>query len=324
MANPSEKSFEVPSVLDNARLDKVVMALAECSRAEARRLLGSGRIKVGSRVCKITAKRLKAGTKVSLIPSLLLEETATKTQEATLEIVHLDTHIVVVNKPPALLSERDRHGGPSVESILPGLIPEGTKGPRPDELWLCHRLDATTSGILMLARKSSANRKLQVAFRERTAQKAYLAWVGGEFVGTRWVDAPIGRLKGTKHGVLENGKPSRTQFESIWTGHGISLICARPKTGRTHQIRVHLAHLGHPILGDRLYGGLMYLPGSKMPVRRALLHAQALCVTHPQSGQLTEYRVAPPDDFRDVSHQLSLDIDWESLGRVKEVEESEK
>ena len=127
MANPSEKSFEVPSVLDNARLDKVVMALAECSRAEARRLLGSGRIKVGSRVCKITAKRLKAGTKVSLIPSLLPEEAGNKAQETTLEIVHLDTHIVVVNKPPALLSERDRHGGPSVESILPGLIPEGAK-----------------------------------------------------------------------------------------------------------------------------------------------------------------------------------------------------
>ena len=319
-----ENPFIVPIVLDNARLDKIVMAAAECSRAEARRLLGSGRVRVGSRVVKIAAKRLKEGAKVSIIK---LEEPSAPGGEAgsnALAILSLDSHIVVVNKPPGLLSERDRHGGPSVESVLPGLIPKDAKGPRPDELWLCHRLDATTSGVLILARKSSANRKLQESFRERTAQKAYLAWVGGEFSGARWVDAPIGRLKGTKHGVLEDGKPSRTHIEAIWTGHGISLICARPKTGRTHQIRVHLAHLGHPILGDRLYGGLMYLPGSKMPVRRALLHAQALCVTHPQSGNLTEYRVAPPGDFRDVSQQLSLDIDWESLGRVKEIEESEE
>ena len=317
MARVTQKSLEVLSVLDNARLDKVVMTLMECSRAEARRLIGAGRVQVGSRVCKIIAKRLKEGTKVSLVG----ESSPSEVKDAgtpALEIVHIDSHIVVVNKPSALLSERDRHGGPSVESILPSLIPKDAKGPRPDELWLCHRLDATTSGILLLARKPSANRKLQVAFRERKVEKTYIAWVSGRLDKARWVDAPIDRVKGTKHGVAESGKPSRTHIEPLWVSDEVSLVCARPKTGRTHQIRVHLAHLGCPILGDRLYGGAMYLPGPRTPVRRALLHALALSVLHPQSGKITEYRVAPPSDFRDVSQALSLNFDWEALGRGKE------
>ena len=314
MARATQKSLEVPSVLDNARLDKVVMALVECSRAEARRLLGAGRIQVGSKICKIAAKRLKEGTRVALVG----EEPPARSEQSgasELQIVHLDTHIVVVNKPPALLSERDRHGGPSVESILPSLIPRDAKGPRPDELWLCHRLDATTSGILLLARKASANRKLQVAFRERLAEKTYLAWVGGKLDKARWVDAPIDRVKGTKHGVVEGGKPSRTYFEPLWVGDGISLVCARPKTGRTHQIRVHMQELGFPLVGDPTYGGHFRLPkcGDEhladviREFRRQALHARKMGFDHPVSGKTMNFQAPYPEDYEELLDFLE---DW--------------
>ena len=120
-----------------------------------------------------------------------------------------------------------------------------------------------------------------------------MAWVSGRLEKAGWVDAPIERVKGTKHGVVEGGKPSRTHFEPLWVGDEGLTGQSQTQNWANPSDPVHLAHLGCPILGDRLYGGLMYLPGTRLPIRRALLHAQALAISHPRSNNLTEYRVAP-------------------------------
>lgn len=297
----------VPEALAGARLDRAVAHLGACSRREARLAIATGAILLGRDRVRIFTRQVRAGQRVRCAAATNVAPTAASREAATpaqlLAVVHLDADVVVVNKPAGLLSEPDRFGAPAVPDVLAALL---RRRGELDALWLVHRLDAGTSGLLLLARRRSVARRLYAAFAAREVDKVYHAATLGTFAGSRELHAPVARVAGTRHGVRDDGRPAHTRFCALAAHPGWSLVEARPVTGRTHQIRVHLAHLGHPLLGDALYGGPRYLscPAANggtgtSALGRPLLHAHALRLEHPGGRGLPplQLTLAAPSDF---------------------------
>ena len=232
-----------------------------------------------------------------------------------LDIVHQDDSLVVVNKPADVLSVPDRHDPelPNLRQLL---------GARFGEIIPVHRLDRPTTGLIVFARTAAAHRALSLQFEARDVEKVYLALVDGvPEPEEATIDEPIaphpaqvGRMM-----VSSRGKFARTDYKVLERLGNFSLVGVQIFTGRTHQIRVHLAYAGHPLLVDPFYGKrtafkLSELKGrrynlKKHEVERPLLarvplHAHRLAFTHPASGEWLSFRVEPPKDMRAVTNQL--------------------
>jgi 23S rRNA pseudouridine1911/1915/1917 synthase len=297
------------------RLDRLVAATLGLSRRCARLVISSGRVRVSGRTCKILTRTVNAGARFVIEPEsdaqatpLALENRRpARAQEPT--ILHMDRWLMAIDKPAGLLSEEDRFGSPCVIQWVSGWL---RRQKMPDTLWLVHRLDAGTSGVLLLARHRGTCTALSEAFAGRRAKKTYLALAQGALPqGGLTCEGAIERIRGTQHGVRATGKPARTQLTVRAQQPNVTLVNAAPHTGRTHQIRVHLAHAGHPILGDRLYGGPGYVPipgsGSRQqPVLRPMLHASSLGIAHPQTGAMLQLQAPLPEDFAALVASLHL------------------
>lgn len=295
---------------DGEKLDRVVARALNVSRRIARIVIGEGGVTVDGKPWRIIAKPIKAGARVIINRTREgVAEQARLPGEARLErerILHMDQEVIVIDKPPGLLSESDRSGTVSLQTLVPRLLEE--IGERNREVWLVHRLDAGTSGVIVMARLASSGRKLDAAFREAKNTKRYLALCNGRLADQRDIDGPIARAQGTKHKVDPEGKPAFTRFVSKAVGTSATLIEAQPRTGRTHQIRVHAAHAGHPLLGDRLYGGPVYTASTPpQAIGRVMLHAASLTVPHPRSNTPVTWTAPVPKDFRDLAGILGLD-----------------
>ncbi len=223
-------------------------------------------------------------------------------EELGVEVLHSDAELIVLNKPAGLSVLKDRSGAPCLWEMLPALL-DG----RP---YLVHRLDKPTSGLLIVARTAATQASLTRAFQARQVRKFYLAWVAGDPGAKGEIDLPLKkgrknryRVAGPREAIAEqqkrwqlqpgsalpDGHDSRTHFRHLARAGGRSLLLLKPVTGRTHQLRVHLAWIGHPIVGDRLYGR----PDSELQASdRLLLHAHRLVV--PGRGSWS----APAGDFR--------------------------
>jgi len=209
-------------------------------------------------------------------------------------VLWVDEALLVVNKPPGL-------------PVLPdGYHPEapylrGSLEPLYGRLWTVHRLDKETSGAVVLARTAAAHRHLNTQFQEHQTNKIYHALVVGV---PEWeeqmVEAPLLPDGDRRHRTIVSaqGKPAQTHFRLLQRFTGYALVEATPRTGRTHQIRAHLAHIGHPIVGDHLYGCASALLG------RAGLHASSLELVHPMSGEMMRFSAPYPEDFQGVLRQL--------------------
>ena len=293
---------------DGEKLDRIVARALDVSRRIARIVIGEGAVTVNGKPWKIIAKPVRAGAKVVIDRTREAVAEAPK-DEPALErerIIHLDREVVVIDKPPGLLSETDRAGSVSLQTLVPKLL--ATLNERNRDVWLVHRLDAGTSGVIVLARTPAAGRKLDAVFREAKASKRYLALCTGRLAETRDLDGPIGRGQGTRHKVdPAQGKPAWTRLVPRAVGTTATLIEAQPRTGRTHQIRVHAAHAGHPLLGDRLYGGPVYTASTPpQAIGRVMLHAYSLSLPHPASGTPTEWIARAPKDFVALASTLGL------------------
>ena len=179
-----------------------------------------------------------------------------------------------------------------------------------EALRLVHRLDAVTSGVLVLACRRQAAASLSQAFRDRQVHKRYWALCAHSPKAQRIVGA-LQRLHGTRHAVEAAGKPAETEIMPLASGLGATLVQVVPHTGRTHQIRVHLSHIGHPLLGDGLYEGPRYLPDKEGILRaivRTMLHALSLEFAHPKTLKTMRFEAPAPVDMRALA--LALDIDW--------------
>ena len=297
-------SFVVSDDEGGTRLDRLVARHTGSSRRVARILIMQGKVCVRRTVVKIATREIRAGEQISVSDP---GEVANPKELPKVEprILHLDHWLVAVDKPAGLLSETGRQGSPSIETLVPRLLAEA--GEHKTDVRLVHRLDAGTSGVLLLARRSQACATLGDAFAQGRVTKTYIALCQGNLGCGQLIDAPIGPVRGTRQGVVEGGKPARTQVESIATTQEASLVRAQPKSGRTHQIRVHLAHLGHPLYGDGLYDGPRYVgKAPPEPVPRTMLHALQIEVTHPKTGEPLLVRAPPPEDFVALAMRLGV------------------
>lgn len=225
-------------------------------------------------------------------------------------MLHEDDDLVVVDKAPGIpvIPERDQ----SSQDLL------GLLGEKYDRLMTVHRIDKGTSGVLLFARSEEAHRELNRQFRERETIKEYLAICEGEAEQDEYdVDIPLGPASGNRMKPSASGKEALTRIEVDERFRGFTLVRARPKTGRQHQIRVHCAAIGLPLLVDPLYGNAdqFLLSSIKRKYRdygreerplidRLTLHAHRLTVVHPTAGESMSFEADPPKDFRAVVKQL--------------------
>lgn len=279
------REHRVSEALAGRRLDQALAELEpEESRRAIKRAIERGRVFVDGRRVKVASLVLKAGARI-----VLHSEPSAATPEVP--VLYEDDDLLVVNKPPGLhVNETESTARTSVEAAL---------SPTHGRLYVVHRLDLETSGVLVLAKKLLVAQRLGQAFADRQVEKLYLA-ITTRSVPEGLVDLPVGpdpRSPRTRR-VMANGKPARTWFRALGARGGLHLVLARPETGRTHQIRVHAAELGAPIFGDRAYGGALAVrhEGVVQEAPRTLLHAWRL--TLPGLGRGLRYEAPLPQDFQ--------------------------
>ncbi len=312
MSGPGRRAFTVPPELAGARLDVALARLApDLSRARVKRLVEAGHARVGGRVAK-PAARLRAGDALEVeVPPP--EPTAALPQDLPLSVLHEDRDLVVLDKAAGMVVHPAR-GTPdsTVVNALLHRLGEGSALPR---LGLVHRLDKDTSGCLVVARTEAALAALQAQWKGRTVEKVYLALCHGALAPEGRLDTPYGRHPRDRTRYTSRGAHARravTEWRTLETFVAdprprASLARITLHTGRTHQIRVHLAEAGHPLLADAAYGGARRearLPPDD-PVRcaaeaigRQALHAAALAFDHPRTGKRLRFEAPPPVDFR--------------------------
>lgn len=295
--------YEVPAELDGERVDRVVAVLADLSRSKAREIVDAGGV-IGSGDDPMgPSDRVSTGDTLEFeIPEAAPLLEPHPVEYAT---VHIDDHVIVISKPAGLTVHPG--AGTDTETLAAGLLfdhPE-LEGVGQEGRWgIVHRLDRATSGLLVVARTQEAYERLSEMMRARDVGRAYIALTQGLMSIPRGtIDAPIGAdpHRATKRALSPTGKRAVTHYRrrDQWSGPGVSMVDVTLETGRTHQIRVHLAAIGHPVLGDRLYGGR-----DPIPVPRLALHAATLRFHHPVDGSELSFAEPLPDDLVEVVESL--------------------
>ena len=267
------------------RLDMFVYErLQPLSRATVQKLCQSGQVNVNGEAVK-NGYKLKPGDDIAV----QFDEQSLDVPDIELPIIHEDDDCIVINKPAGVLTHSK--GSYNPEATVASFISSRVRGIEGNRAGIVHRLDRGTSGLIICAKHPAALKLLQKQFADRKVKKSYLAIAGGEFTEAEAViDMPIGRhpRKPQLFRTSRMGKPAQTQYTVRAQKAGYSLVDLRPQTGRTHQLRVHLAHIGHPIVGDHLYHGL--------PAERLMLHAYSLELTLPDRQRHT-FSTEPPTSF---------------------------
>lgn len=223
-------------------------------------------------------------------------------EDDTLPVVYEDEHVVVINKPAGILTHAK--GALTEEfSVAEFVRPRQNEPDETNRPGIVHRLDRATSGIIIAAKDSETKRLLQKQFQDRKAHKTYFAIVKGTpKLSEAKIDLPIERnpKQPSSFRVGAKGKPATTYYRVLASDGAYSVVELKPETGRTHQLRVHLAHIGCPIVGDSLYGGV------KSPIQRMCLHAAELEITIPKSQRKT-FTAPLPDDFAAFARRIGYD-----------------
>ena len=302
------REVEIPAELAGERIDSALSKLLELSRSVIVKLLEADEVRLGHRVLN-KSDRVDSGQRITvLMPETDTGDAIPPTPIAGLEIVYQDNDLVIVNKPVGCAAHPSPGWtGPTVVgALIAAGIPITSSGPA-ERQGIVQRLDVGTSGLMMVAKSEAAYLKLKDMFRNREIKKIYHALAQGHIepaIGT--IDAPIDRhpKEDYKMAVVLDGKPSVTHYEVIEYYRSVSLLKVELETGRTHQIRVHMAAIRHPLVGDLTYGADPTL-ASEIGVSRPWLHAQALEFTHPISALPISVTANYPSDLADSLSRLS-------------------
>jgi 23S rRNA pseudouridine1911/1915/1917 synthase len=332
MASPHPRKLKVVisgSEADN-RLDRVLAAHVALSRTRLKALILQGAVAVGPRTIRDPGYRVNAG-EVVVVAVPPPEPAAPKGESIALDIVYEDAEIVVIDKPAGLVVHPA--GGHATGTLVNALIAhcgDGLSGiggvKRPG---IVHRLDKDTSGLMVVAKTDRAHQALAAQFsdhgRSGPLQRGYLAFAWGVPDRPRGtIKAAIGRHPGSRERMVvrAGGRAAITHWQLLERYRGndgrpvASLLSCRLETGRTHQIRVHLAHAGHPLLGDAVYGAGFRTKAAQLApeartaladLGRQALHAYLLAIQHPTTGQRLEFRSELPDDLARLHHNLAPD-----------------
>jgi len=297
------RAMPVPEGLDGERLDAGLARLFGFSRTKAAELAAGGLVTIGG-VAAGKSDRLHAGAWLEVeIPAPAAPPTVVAEIIDGLRIVYDDDHIVVVDKPVGIAAHPSPGwSGPTVIGGLAGAGYRVSTSGADERQGIVHRLDVGTSGLMVVAKSERAYTLLKRAFKERTVDKRYHALVQGHpdpLTGT--VDAPIDRhpQHAYKWAVVEGGKASVTHYETLEALRAASLLEVKLETGRTHQIRVHMAALRHPCVGDLTYGADPVL-ARRLQLTRQWLHAMRLGFEHPDTGEWVEFEAAYPPDLSEA------------------------
>jgi len=300
---------QIPPALAGDRLDRVVALLADLSRAQSAALITAGGVAVDGERAATGKVKLEEGQTISIDTSRLPEKEMPRADAGVvINVVHADADVVVVNKQHGLVVHPG--AGNPTGTLVHGLLamyPEIADVGDPMRPGIVHRLDAGTTGLMVVARSPEAYESLVDQLSSRLVHREYVAVAVGHFdAKTGVVDAAIGRdlRELTKMAVRVDGKPARTRYEVVREFSApivASLVRCQLETGRTHQIRVHLAAVGHPVLGDATYGGVR----STVPFGRPALHAVRLSFAHPRSGEQLEFEAPLPPDIESLIARLS-------------------
>lgn len=283
------------------RLDQFVSdSIKSISRSSAKNLIKEGFILVNDHGVD-PSYRVRKNDKV-IVERPAQKEVSLQPEKIDLKIVYEDTDIIVIDKQPFLVTHPtlDHPSGTVVNALLFHLKDLGKSDSlRPG---IVHRLDKNTSGLLVIAKNENSLENLKRQFKERSVKKEYLALVNGE-VEKEWgiIEGAIGRHPKFKQKFILDpaGKEAVTEYRVIKRYPKFTLVSLHPLTGRTHQLRVHLSHLRHPIVGDKLYGG-------KMILNRQFLHASKLEITHPTSAKKLIFESELPGDLKAILEKLNI------------------
>lgn len=303
MSAPHVLSEEIPEALADERLDRVVALLAEVSRSVAARMIEAGSVTLNGVIARSGSTRVGAGATIKAVRFAPSDPAPAPDPQVEFVVVHEDPDVVVVDKPAGLVVHPG--AGHQEKTLVNGLVaryPEIAEVGQAHRPGIVHRLDRTTSGLLVVARSAEAYTDLVAQMSAHEPERIYSALAWGLIENDHGtIDAPIGRSARypTRMAVTELGRRAVTHYEVVerfCEPSATSLLLCRLETGRTHQIRVHLRAVGHPVVGDWAYGGSR--PGIES--ERPFLHASALRFRHPGSGEQLELESGLPDDLTAV------------------------
>jgi len=307
--------LEFPAELAGRRLDQALAALLpQYSRTRIQRWIDEGAVRVNGLAPR--ARDVVVGGEAATVEARLADETSIAPENLPLDIVHQDAAIIVIHKPPGVVVHPG--AGNREHTLQNALLAHDPKLRRVPRAGLVHRIDKDTSGLLVVARTIEAQTALVAALAAHEVEREYLALCTGAMTGGGTIDEPIGRhrTQRIKMAVRSDGRAAVTHYriEKRFRAHTLARV--RLETGRTHQIRVHLAHVGYPIVGDPVYGGRRRIPAGATPqllaaldsFRRQALHAARLEFVHPKSGKSVSFDAPLPADFRQLLGAMERDL----------------
>jgi 23S rRNA pseudouridine1911/1915/1917 synthase len=279
------------------RLDAVLARLSGVPRADIQRAIAAGRVTVDGGV-RPRSSRLRGG---ELIEADLAAAADVPAEGPAVPIRFDDEHLLVIAKPAGLVTHptQSRRGGTLVNRLIGMGVPLSMTG-GPLRRGIVHRLDAGTSGLMLVAKDDETHTALSALLRRHAVERRYLALARGALEHASFaVDAPLGRRAERVVVDASAGRPAETAFEIVERLPRATLVEASPRTGRTHQIRVHLAAIGHPVLGDRRYGGAGD-DARRLGLDRPFLHSWRIAFDHPVSGERIELEEPLPPDLAEA------------------------
>jgi 23S rRNA pseudouridine1911/1915/1917 synthase len=301
--------FVVPGDHAGLRLDQsLARLLPEYSRSRLQEWIAQQQVKLNGALAAAKQK-VWGGEKLEVLPQSHPSEQPYQAEDIALDIVYEDDALLVINKPAGLVVHPG--SGNWEGTLLNALLHHAPQLAGVPRAGIVHRLDKDTSGLLVVAKTLTAQTHLVRQLQARTVKREYLALVYGEVRGGGTVDEPIGRhpAQRVKMAVTESGKSAITHYETEEQLPGCTLLRCRLETGRTHQIRVHMAHLRHPLVGDSAYlkGPQKCHPrlrGLLSAFPRQALHATRLALVHPVTGETTEWQAPIPQDMKELLRKI--------------------